>query len=130
MKIKVTARGDPDAIPVVRVFDYDDDIFAASAEAAMRVLAGGRPINIDLALLLLSARVVGSMKDGQGQEETCRNVSTLLRAEQVMIGVPEMMRSLSFDVCMDGTIKIVVNKPIPIPDSFTSDLVDVSSNRQ
>ena len=130
MKIKVTARGDPDAIPVVRVFDYDDDIFAASAEAAMRVLAGGRRINIDQALLLLSARVVGSLKDGQEQEETCRSISTLLLAEQVMIGVPEMMRSLSFDVCMDDMINIVVNKPIPIPDSFTGDLVDVSSNRR
>ena len=125
MKIKVTARGDPDAIPVVRIFDYDDDIFVASAEAALRVLAGGRRINIDQALLLLSARVVGSMKDGQGQEETCRNVSTILQAEQVMIGVPEMMRSLAFDVWMDGMISIVVNKPIPAQDSFTGDLVDV-----
>ena len=117
-------------VPVVRVFDYDDDIFATSAEATMRVLEGGRRINIDQALLLLSARVVGSLKDGQDQEEACRNVSTMLRAEQVMIGVPEMMRSLEFDACMDGMIKIVVNEPIPVQDSFTADLIDIQSNHR
>lgn len=115
-------------IPVVRVFDYDDDIFATSAEATMRVLDGRRRINIDQALLLLSARMIGSLKDGQGQKEACRNVSTMLRAEQVMIGVPEMMRSLEFDACMDEMIKIVVNEPIPVQDSFTGDLVDVQPN--
>lgn len=114
--------------PVVRVFDYDDDIFATSAEATMRVLDGRRQINIDQALLLLSARMIGLLKDGQGQKEACRNVSTMLRAEQVMIGVPEMMRSLEFDACMDEMIKIVVNEPIPVQDSFTGDLVDVQPN--
>ena len=130
MNVRVTARGDPDTIPVVRVFDYDDDIFAASAEAAMRVLDSGRRINIDQALLLLSARVVGSLKDGQNPEEACRNVSTMLRAEQVMIGVPEMMRSLEFDACMDGMIRIVINEPIPIRNGFTGDLVDVQSSHR
>ena len=115
---------------MVRVFDYDDDIFAASAEATMRVLDGGRRINIDQALLLLSARVVGSLKDGQDQKDACRNVSTMLRAEQVMIGVPEMMRSLEFDACMDGMIRIVVNEPIPIQASFVGDLVDVQPNHR
>ena len=119
MIIRAIARGDPDAVPLTKVFEYEnpaDGVFAASVKSVADLLEGGRRININQALLLLAARAVESLGSGRSAEQACRDLTSLIRAEQVMIGVPEMLRTLEIEIISGGSVtRVVANAPIAIP---------------
>ncbi len=75
-------------------------------------------ININEAILVYSAFIVSELRDGKPIEQIQKNASYLLSPEQVMIGVPETLRKMSFEVMLDdGYMKfIVLNTPIRISD--------------
>ncbi len=75
-------------------------------------------ININEAILVYSSFIVSKLRDGIPIEQIQKNASQLLNPEQVMIGVPETLRTMSFEVMLDdGYMKfIVLNTPIQISD--------------
>ena len=75
-------------------------------------------ININEAILVYSAFIVSELRDGKSIEQIQKNASYLLSPEQVMIGVPETLRKISFEVILDDdSMKfIVLNTPIQISD--------------
>ena len=75
-------------------------------------------ININEAILVYSSFIVSQLRDGIPIEQIQKNASQLLGPEQVMIGVPETLRKMSFEVMLDdGCMKfIVLNTPIQISD--------------
>ena len=75
-------------------------------------------ININEAILVYSSFIVSKLRDGIPIEQIQKNASQLLGPEQVMIGVPETLRTMSFEVMLDdGCMKfIVLNTPIQISD--------------
>lgn len=119
MIIKVVARGEPDAAPLIKVFQYEDPsdgVFAASVKSVTDLLEGGRRININQAMLLLAARALESLKSGKSAEDACGDLSGVILPEQVMIGVPEMMRTLELEIRAGGTVtRMVASTPIAIP---------------
>lgn len=119
MIIRAVARGEPDAAPLTKVFAYEDPadkVFTASVKSVVDLLEGGRRININQALLLLAARAIESLNSGRSAEQACRDLSGMIRAEQVMIGVPEMLHTLEFEISSGGSVtKLVTNTPITIP---------------
>lgn len=119
MIIRVVARGEPDAAPLTKVFQYEDPsdgVFAASVKSVTDLLEVGRHININQAMLLLAARASESLKRGKSAEDACGDLSGVILPEQVMIGVPEMMHTLELEIRACGTVtRMVANTPIAIP---------------
>lgn len=75
-------------------------------------------ININEAILMYSAFIVSELRDDIPIEQIQKNASNLLSPEQVMIGVPETMRKMSFEVMLDDeSMKfLILNTPIQISD--------------
>ena len=75
-------------------------------------------ININEAILIYSEFIVSQLRDGKQIEQIQKNTSHILNPEQVMIGVPETLRKISFEIILDdGCTKfIVLNTPIQISD--------------
>lgn len=117
MQVTVTARGEPDAAPLVRIFRYDDAAFAAAAQATRDTLSCGLKTNINGALLLLAEHVMSSVREGLSAEQIRRRASDILSGSDVMIGVPEMLRMVDLEVVLDGRRHgISLSRPIPVPE--------------
>jgi urease subunit gamma len=120
--IKLTVKGEPDTSPFTKVYQYssksDEEIFINSAIMTKDRLAQSLKININEAILVYSEFIVSELRDGRQIEQIQENVSHILSPEQVMIGVPETLRKMSFEVILDDGYMnfIVVNTPIQISD--------------
>jgi len=120
--IKITVKGEPDTFPFTKVYQYssksDEEIFINSAILIKDRLDKNLKININEAILVYSSFIVSKLRDGIPIEQIQKNASQLLSPEQVMIGVPETLRIMSFEVMLDdGCMKfIVLNTPIQISD--------------
>ena len=105
MLIKVKAHEDAGWHPLVLTFEYEssrDGAFLESARGVSRMLAEGRRININQALLLASSRVVQLLQDGAGPAHICSRLGGMIPEHLVMVGVPQMTRALGFYVVLDG----------------------------
>jgi urease subunit gamma len=120
--IKITVKGEPDTSPFTKVYQYssksDEEIFINSAILIKDRLDKNLKININEAILVYSSFIVSELRDGKSIEQIQKNALNLLRPEQVMIGVPETLRTMSFEVMLDDeSMKfIVLNTPIQISD--------------
>ena len=120
--IKITVKGEPDTFPFTKVYQYssksDEEIFINSAILIKDRLDKNLKININEAILVYSSFIVSKLRDGIPIEQIQKNASQILSPEQVMIGVPETLRIMSFEVMLDdGCMKfIVLNTPIQISD--------------
>ncbi len=116
MRIRVTARGDPDAAPLVSVLEFpgpDDDVFVASVRRVRDMLRRNLRININEAMLLFAAHAAASMRDGVAARVARRRALDLLSGDQVMIGVPDMMRAVRIEVAAGGEARAVsLERPI------------------
>jgi urease subunit gamma len=120
--IKITVKGEPDTSPFTRVYQYssksDEEIFINSAVMTKDRLDKNLKININEAILVYSSFIVSELRDGKSIEQIQKNALHLLRPEQVMIGVPETLRTMSFEVMLDDeSMKfLILNTPIQISD--------------
>ncbi len=120
--IKITIKGEPDTAPFTKVYQYssksDEEIFVNSAIMIKDRLDKNLKININEAILIYSEFIVSQLRDGKQIEQIQKNTSHILNPEQVMIGVPETLRKMSFEVMLDNesTKFIILNTPIPISD--------------
>ena len=118
--IKITVKGEPDTSPFTKVYQYssksDEEIFINSAIMTKDRLDKNLKININEAILVYSSFIVSELRNDITIEQIQKNASHLLSSEQVMIGVPETLRKMSFEVMLDdGHMKfIVLNTPIQI----------------
>ncbi|AJZ76252.1 urease subunit gamma [Candidatus Nitrosotenuis cloacae] len=120
--IKITVKGEPDVSPFTRTFQYsskaDEQIFTNLISMVKDKLDRNLRININEAITVFSALVVSELKGGKSIEQIQKNASILLNPEQVMIGVPETLQQMSFEITLDDNTKrlIVLNTPIKISD--------------
>ena len=120
--IKIIVKGEPDVSPFTRVYQYsskaDEEIFANSVTMIKDRLDRNLKININEAITVYSAFIVSELRAGKSIEQIQTNASCLLSPEQVMIGVPETLRTISFEVTLDEEPMktIVLNAPIQISD--------------
>jgi len=120
--IKLTVKGEPDTSPFTRVYQYssksDEEIFTNSEIMTKDRLEKNLKININEAILVYSAFIVSELRDGRQIEQIQKNASHILSPEQVMIGVPESLRKMSFEVMLDDECMkfIVLITPIQISD--------------
>ena len=122
MRIAVTAaEAGPHAAPIRRVFEYeglDDEVLAASAARIRDMLARGMRLNVNDALLMFAAYVAVSVGDGRDAGRIAGEARGMLEPHNVMVGVPEMLCSMRFEVEMDGLggrpASVSIDRPIEI----------------
>ena len=81
---------------------------------AERRLARGLQLNYPETVAYLSAALLEAARDGKSVAELMHFGTTLLRRDQVMEGIPEMVTEIQVEATFpDGTKLVTVHHPIP-----------------
>jgi urease gamma subunit len=87
-------------------------VFTA-AEVARRRRARGLKLNHPEALALLTAEILEGIRDGRSVSELMEAGLTILRRDDVMDGVPEMIDEVQVEGTFpDGTKLVTIHRPI------------------
>ncbi len=87
-------------------------IFVA-AEVAARRRRRGLKLNYPEAMALLSAAILESARDGKTVAEVMTELTQVLKREDVMDGVPEMIHEVQVEATFpDGTKLVTLHDPI------------------
>ena len=88
-------------------------IFTA-AELARRRRARGLKLNHPEALAIITADILEGIRDGRTVSELMEAGLSILRRDEVMEGVPEMIPEIQIEATFpDGTKLVTVHHPIP-----------------
>ncbi len=88
-------------------------IFTA-AEVARRRRARGLKLNYPEAVAIITAEIMEGARDGKSVPALMQAGSQILRREDVMDGVPEMIEEVQVEATFpDGTKLVTVHSPIP-----------------
>ena len=116
--VKVTVKGEPDTAPFKHVFFYanesDEQLFYNSVNMIKEKLDQNLKININESLVIYSAYVIGKLRSNETISVIERNAQKILPPDKVMIGVPESLRKIIFEVEIDKLPKrrIILKEPI------------------
>ena len=87
-------------------------IFTAALLAERRKMRGVK-LNYPEAIALISAEVMEGARDGRSVAELMSYGKTILRTEDVMEGIPEMLHEIQVEATFpDGTKLVTVHNPI------------------
>ena len=119
MKIEVLIQGDPDIKPITKIFHYkksDESIFFESTKLIKKHLLNNMRLNINETLGLFVAYVITSLNEHKTISEIQKHIPELLSPDQVMIGVPESLRKLTFTITTKDIDKeqMFITTPIQI----------------
>ncbi len=93
--------------------EKDKLLVAMAANVARRRLERGVRLNHPEAVALITDFVVEGARDGRSVAELMRDGGTVLRREQVMEGVAEMVHEIQVEATFpDGTKLVTVHNPI------------------
>ena len=116
---KVTVRGEPDTEPSIRVYtcsdEIDEQMLFSSVELIMEKLSKKLRININEALLVYLNCLVEAFRCDKKMDEIVNNASDILTDEQVLIGVPESLREIKFDLTIENMPRRQITLIDPIP---------------
>jgi urease subunit gamma len=93
--------------------EKDKLLVAMAAIVASRRLERGIKLNYPEAVALITDYVLEGARDGRTVAELMRDGATVLGRDQVMEGVPEMIREIQVEATFpDGTKLVTVHQPI------------------
>ncbi len=88
-------------------------IFTA-AEVARRRRARGLKLNYPEAMAIITAEIMEGARDGQSVSALMQAGTKILKREDVMEGIPEMIEEVQVEATFpDGTKLVTVHNPIP-----------------
>ncbi len=121
IKIKAIIKGEEDIPPFLKLFEYDtysEKIFFNGLKIIQTRLSQHLRININETLMLFSGFITNEIRNGKSPSEIEVSLSKMLIPEKVMIGVPESMRKVSFEINIDDKPSITISliEPIQITD--------------
>jgi urease gamma subunit len=127
--INVLVKGEQDIPPITKQFLYDnhsEEIFLAGVEMTKKRLAKNLKINLNETLLVYCAYIVSELRSGKTVSTIQKNVHKILSPDKVMIGVPESIQRIVFDVNIDNKFKetIKFDEPIQISDYILAPKID------
>ena len=117
MKIEVLVQGDPDIKPFTKLFHYeksDELIFLESTKLIKKRLSNNMRLNINETLGLFFAYITTSLNEGKTINEIRKHIPELLSPHQVMIGVPEGLRKLTFTITTENNSNEIMSITTPI----------------
>ncbi len=87
-------------------------IFVAS-ELARKRMARGLKLNYPEAVAILTAEILEAARDGKAVAEIMTMGATILKREQLMDGIPEMIHDVQVEATFpDGTKLVTVHDPV------------------
>ena len=93
--------------------EKDKLVVAMAANVARRRLERGVKLNHPEAIALITDFVVEGARDGRRVAELMQDGATVLRRDQVMEGIPEMIHDVQVEATFpDGTKLVTVHQPI------------------
>ena len=93
--------------------EKDKLLVSVAAMVAERRLKRGVKLNYPEAVALITDFVLEGARDGRSVAELMRDGATVVTREQVMQGVPEMIREVQVEATFpDGTKLVTVHEPI------------------
>lgn len=93
--------------------EKDKLLVAMAAIVARRRLERGVKLNYPEAVALITDFVVEGARDGRSVADLMRDGASVLRRDQVMEGVPEMIHDIQVEATFpDGTKLVTVHQPI------------------
>ena len=93
--------------------EKDKLLVAMAAEVARKRLARGVKLNYPEAVALITDAVVEGARDGRSVAEMMEAGAQVIRADQCMEGVPEMIHDVQVEATFpDGTKLVTVHEPI------------------
>lgn len=103
--IKVWVRGETDTPPFVKVFQYPDkeeeSIFFNTIASIKKKIGMGLKTNTNETLAFYCAYLIEQMRAHKSLEQIEKAAQSILSSDQVLIGVPETLREMSFDAIVD-----------------------------
>jgi urease subunit gamma len=88
-------------------------LIVVAADVARRRLGRGLKLNFPESVALITAEIMEGARDGQSVAQLMAFGKTILRAEQVMEGVPAMVSEVQVEATFpDGTKLVTVHQPI------------------
>ena len=119
LNVKVTVEGEPDTAPFTRIYHFysmtDYIILSNSIKAINNKLSRKLKININETLYIYLKYVIDQLRSRGNRNEIKKNISRLLTPDQVMIGVPESLRKIVFNIKLERTqrLRLTIMEPIP-----------------
>ena len=93
--------------------EQDKLLIFTAAEVARRRRSRGLKLNYPEALALITAEILEGIRDGRSVSELMAFGLTILKREDVMDGVPEMLEEVQVEGTFpDGTKLVTVHHPI------------------
>jgi len=118
LNVKVTVEGEPDTSPFTRIYHFysmtDYIILSNSIKAINNKLSRKLKININETLYIYLKYVIDQLRSRGNRNEIKKNISRLLTPDQVMIGVPESLRKISFNIRVENTQRLCITIKEPI----------------
>ncbi|MBI1828672.1 MAG: urease subunit gamma [Thaumarchaeota archaeon] len=116
--LEIEIKGEPDVPPFTRVLEFNNDdeiIFSNSVEMVKEKISRNMKINTNEAMMVFCSYLVSEIRSGKTVDTIQENSSKILSHGKVMIGVPETLRRITFEVVIDNQPKkiIIFNEPIP-----------------
>ncbi len=94
--------------------EKDKLLIFTAALLAERRRARGLKLNYPEAVALISAAIMEGARDGKSVAELMSYGATILKRDDVMDGVPEMIQDVQVEATFpDGTKLVTVHNPIP-----------------
>ena len=118
--IKALVEGETDTLPFTRIFELrdniDEKIFFESVKTIKRKLSRNLRINTNECLIIFCDYIINEILAKRTVSLIEKNASKLLSEQQVMIGVSETLRKITFEVFVDNTTKkniIIIENALP-----------------
>ena len=114
----VTVQGEPDTAPFTRIYQFSNKtdyiILSNSMKSIDNKLSRRMKININETLYVYLKYIIDQLRRYKKRNEIIKNASKLLKPDQVMIGVPESLRKIKFDIKLESTqrLRITLREPI------------------
>lgn len=120
IRIEAVVRGEADVPPFTKLFEFTDEdepIFLNVVEMVKDKLSRNLKLNTHEALLTYCAYLVSEIRANKSESDIANNVSKVLTRNNVLIGVPETLREITFHITVDNLSKNTIRFIEPIPTS-------------
>jgi urease subunit gamma len=123
--VKAVIKGEDDIPPFTRMFEYrdkyDQSIFFNSIKMIKEKLSKNLKINVNECLMIYCAYIIEQLHTNKSIKSIEQDAKRVLSVNQVMIGVPESLKKIIFEVKLDddnnNVREQIVNISDPLPTS-------------
>ena len=117
IRIDIVVNGESD-LSFTKLFEFrneDDIIFHNVVKLVKDKLSKKLKLNVNEALLVYCAHMVSEIRSNKSESEIVNNSSKILTRDNVLIGVPETLREIIFNITLDNFPRKIIRYIEPIP---------------